>query len=119
MEVAGNRHWLTFTMDQSTVLLKTPKPLSCLGKTSSTIICNGISHLDGQIVTKQATSMLVNPLAGHSGDSFFGKEWLCKITKPVTGVKCWRRSLRGHDYQLTQELNPGNQRLLTSFLSLE
>ena len=87
MEVAGNRHCLTFTMDQSTVLLKTLKPLSCLGKASSTIICNGMSHLDGQIVTKQATSMLVKPLAGHSRNSFFGKEWLCKIIR--TSHKGW------------------------------
>jgi len=27
------------------------------------------------------TSMLVKPLADHSGNSFFGKEWLCKIIR--------------------------------------
>ena len=61
------------------MLLRTPKALSCLGKVSSTIICNGTPHPDGQIAAKQATAMLVKPLAGRSGHT--GKEWLCKTIR--------------------------------------
>lgn len=44
---------------------------------------------------------------------------VCEVVRAHQGVGWYKRSWRGRDHQLTYELDPGNQKVLTLLLILE
>lgn len=69
----------------------------------------GICLQCSQGAAKQAISMLMKPLADCSG--LFVEKGACKIVRASQRGECRRRSWRGCDCGLIQELNTGHQKL--------